>query len=704
MPWMVMTFLFWSGGSLAAPSVLINEVLPMPAFHAERHEELAWMELFNPGPSDVPLFGMRIVVNGIEHRYTHQGMLPARGRILWHFGADDGATPDHLPLHPPACAGTLLLLASNGTTILDTFSWDAPPPGTSIARMPDGASSTAYDPLPSPGRPNPHRPVFTRINAPPELLEIRLPDGQCRISTIPTNASDLIRCTTNGSKPTQQNGAAVQGPLDLPPSTALRCRTFSSDGLPGRDAALTVPEHPHAGPVAWLMADATSLWDDSTGILSSGFFDNHTRTGRHWERPALLGLDDMESIPVGLRIAGSGSRSLAKRSFKLIAREGHGSARKGLPFPDGTWFAEGTLRADASPHAFLRNLLLEEIVQRHDLALDIQPSTPMPLYINGRYWGLYRWMPAKDKAWVRSLSGAPAIDMVAGPAFAPRSGNGQHFAGAMEALLQGAPIDSLERMWDLNSLMDLACIDLWTGRADHDLNVRCHRPRTPDGRWRWVLFDMDLWSTAQENSVERLCHTDRSEAPFLRTILADPVLEERLLARLTVLLATALHEDHAGPLADSLYARHELELIRDHRRWTAELGNPHPKESLRSMHHFIRERRAHLQRYLAAWTGRKQRRLVIEAPAASMGSVWLEGMRLSPGRHIIASFDGVPLKLRVEPAIGVELMGWKGAGKDRPAMLMDAGRSRHLQPILKRRSGTSTPRSPIRLRPSPTGR
>ncbi|MBK8340839.1 MAG: CotH kinase family protein [Flavobacteriales bacterium] len=97
----------------------------------------------------------------------------------------------------------------------------------------------------------------------------------------------------------------------------------------------------------------------------------------------------------------------------------------------------------------------------------------------------------------------------------------------MAMLERGAPLDSIAMMIDVESLIELACFDLWTGRADADLNMRCYRPAQPGGRWRWVLYDMDLWAPPEDPSVERLC-----DGPFpFRTVFAPVARASRSCGR-----------------------------------------------------------------------------------------------------------------------------------------------------------------------------
>ncbi|MBK8341721.1 MAG: CotH kinase family protein [Flavobacteriales bacterium] len=156
----------------------------------------------------------------------------------------------------------------------------------------------------------------------------------------------------------------------------------------------------------------------------------------------------------------------------------------------------------------------------------------MPLYLNGAYWGAYRAMPAKNEELLCKLSGAEVLDIVEGSEGRIVRGGRTHFEKAMAMLERGAPLDSIAMMIDVESLIELACFISWTGRADADLNMRCYRPAQPGGRWRWVLYDMDLWAPPEDPSVERLCDGPFPSAPYLPQLLGHPELRPLLLSRL----------------------------------------------------------------------------------------------------------------------------------------------------------------------------
>ncbi len=642
-----------------------------------------WIELFNPGKKAVDLKGMRLVLADKQHRFDHQLMIPPRGLLLlWCDGRPERGS-QHLGFTLPKSGGPLELFDADGRTLVDSISWKDLPNGISIARMPDGALNRGYATEPSPGAVNPSQMQRTQRLEKPSVTLVHLENGRIVLNAEQLEGSTL-RYTTSGSAVTESTGSVYEGPIELAPGNVLRYAPFSPTALPGSEGLITTLRYSHTVPVMSIALDPGSLHDDSVGIETPGLFANNTRSGRGWEREALMQYNGGDAVPIGLRLSGSGSRGLAKRSFKLYYRARYNSPEQGFPFPDGTYFREAILRADASPHSFLRNRVIEVLVRRYGLSVDVQPSTVTALYLNGQYRGLYRLMPPKDTEWARAISGAEVVDLLAGAGHRPRSGSEAHFLHAREALFRGAPVDSLMAMIDLNSLVDLACVDLWTGRLDHDINVRCYRPREAGGRWRWILYDMDLWSPVEMNSVDAHCAEEVPDAPYLPALLEHPALQQMLLARMTTLQATAFKPAYVTAVADSIHAAHREELYRDHARWDLQLEPPLPDAVLENMHSFIAERPKHQMRHLAEHCGRRLHSVTINVPPTSMGSVKLNGSALLPGKQQVLCFSGIQMELEAIPSVGYEFTGWKSASMIEPKIHLDL--SQHVRMRVQFRS------------------
>jgi hypothetical protein len=642
----------------AQPRVVINELL------ASNHSTLEvngstpdWIELYNAGNRTAQLAGMRIAYRGRQHVIDAPLSLPPKAYLVLLADAHPERGPEHLGFTLDREGGTVLLIGADGFTITDLFTYPPLPTDVGVGRLPDGAAEWSFFTRTSPGltnRPGAEGPLRGRAPLPEVEGLDACSAGPCAVHLVaPKNCT--VRYTLDGSDPSRPQALTATGPVRVDRTSVLRAQVFAPGKLAGPERCVVVDVQHRPVERVDLVADPHHLWSDSLGILVSGAQANHTRQGGDWERPGHYQDIDGRMSGVQLRISGSGSRGLAKRSLKLYAQD------DGLfAFADGTRCDELMLRADAGPHAYLRNRLMEVVVRQHGLALEVQPSEPVDLWLNGTHWGLYRRMPPKDAQWLAQRSGAEAVDVLEGPALVERSGNDKRFLAARDALLAGAPIDSLEAMLDLGSLTDLACMDLYTGRADHDLNVRCYRPRLPGGRWRWVLFDMDLWAPADENSVERMCAASQPETPFVPQLLDHPELQVRLLARLTALQASVLASDHLTHLADSIHSADAHLLEADQARWSAELDRPSPTACLEAMNAFVSQRPEHLFTYLGQRTGRRVARVTVEVPTPDQGRVLLDGMVLPPGRRQVLCLSGIPATLAIKPAAGHEFAGWRG--------------------------------------------
>lgn len=660
--------------SSAQDHLLLNEVLPgnqcLAVDSTGRTPD--WIEVYNPTAHAIDLKGWRIAMAGRQHVFTTPFTIaPKSFRTLLCDGRA-GEGPDHIAFKLAKEGGALLLIAPDGITIADVFSFPAVPADVSIGRMPDGAKNWSFYPTPTPGKANrsTHGPIQGRCPAPTASVESGFHASSLSVA-LTSDAGCRIRSTTDGTAPTLTNGTTYDHALQLTASATLKARAFAPDKLPSEVVTHTYLIGEEQATTFTLDLAPDDLWDDSTGIYTTGLFNNNTRNGKAWERPGTLKQFASGSAhEVGVRLSGSGSRGARKRSFKLFAADA-------FVFPDSTRMNEALLRADASPHAFLRNTTLEVLVQRFGLALEVQPSVPVALYLNAQLWGLYRWMPAKDSELLEQRSGAEAVDLLEGPSFHALSGSNDHFLRAQELLLNRAPVDSIDRVIDTESLIDLACMDLWTGRADHELNVRCYRPKQAGGRWRWMLFDMDLWAPPNENSVQRMSLAAAPETPFVPQLLAHPVLQERLLSRITALQAAVY--SRVASTADSLHRANQAALLADYRRWELELDLPHPDTSLAELERFASARPDHLFAHLARHTGRKLRTVRVEAPPEELGTILLNGLVLPPGEQEVRCFAGVALQLEARPAAQVEFAGWRGVDLATAKGTVELARARNLR-------------------------
>lgn len=666
---------------LLGQSVLVNELFPPAA------GEPGWVELYAPGRTAVDLNGWSLVFmsgDPAEPRATLRlspGTLRPHAHLLVHLNGTKDALDGGTTLHGGRHGGSVLLLAPDRRTIRDVFTWARMPAHVSAGREHDGAARVAYFRTPSPGAANVVGRALHRMLPPPDL---GLADH--RLQGAPP-AGIQWRYTLDGRLP-EDSSAIFLGDRPITATDGIiTVRAFASDALPSDPTSISWSEQSGL-PIVALRADPADLTDPHTGILVGGDRDNCTRSGKAWERDGdveVISADERASEHVRFSVSGSGSRGLAKKNLKL--HRDHPEEVAVL----GPW-KEVMLRADASPNAFLRNRFMERVAAR-GAQVDVQPGTPVRLLIDGHYHGLYRAMPAKNSAWLRSLCDAEDVDIIDGPAGNVVHGSRKRYALLMNDLLGNDPGDSAWWRTDHMSLIDLACFDLYTGRADHDLNMRCWRPRTRDGKWRWIMYDMDLWAPPNDRTVDRMCEDEVPASPWLSVLLARKRWRDALLARTTAWFATALAPTQASALVDSLYGLSRSQLTEDFERWQDTMSMIAPERGYEELMAHVRQRPAELLAQLAKRTGSVIGQLTVDVVPAPAGTVAIEDLDLAGPFNTFAAFKRVDLHLKARPAPGYEFVEWQGCAGVGGEAVVQAGHNKRVSAVFRAIGSSSAPGS-----------
>ena len=626
------------------------------------------MELFNGSDKAYDLYGVRIVLNGAVFSIDSLPPLAARGHATLLFDGQPANGAGHAGFKLPREGGTLLLLARDGATVMDLFMWKNLTDDVSKGRRSDGDPRTGFFSPPSFGEANDPSRAAERVLPAPLMQMAAI--GAERSVVIGTTTNAVIRYSIDGSIPEEGTGRVYKDPIALPIGTVVTARAFAPRAIASEVSRIAVTTSLQNGlPVFSLNADTADLWDAERGIDVEGAHSNFSRRGKEWERAGFLLQGAQWAAPVRIRINGSGSRSLPKRSFTLTGRDS-AIAVPGL----GAWRSI-TLRADASPHAFLRALFMEEVVRASSSRVDMQPSLPVELCLNGHDRGTYRAMPTKNTAWVRSLNNDGPVDLLSGPDLEAVSGDRDGLDEALDALHRGAPVDAIEQCVDLGSLTDLACFDLYMGRGDHDLNVRCWKPRDADGRWRWILYDVDLWSPVDENSLERMSSSGALEAPYLPAILGQPEMRDRLVARMVALLNTVLAPGAASISIDRISNTYYTTLALDHDLWQDSMISPSPEEAQRQLVDFARRRPEILLRSISKELDLRRHEVLVTVDPPTSGTVLLDGLVLTDVRAKVAALASIGLHLEARAAEGMEFVGWGGPDAAEPLITIDPART-----------------------------
>ncbi len=364
-------------------------------------------------------------------------------------------------------------------------------------------------------------------------------------------------------------------------------------------------------PVVSVATDRQGLFDEEVGIYVQGTEPtqpNYSQRGPEWERPGHLEVFEPEegrvlAHGIGIRIHGDLSRRFPQKTLRVYARNAYGPRTLEHRFfhtKDQEVYRRLLLRNAGNDwgYAHIRDATLQGLV--HHFPMESQHSRPAVLYLNGEYWGIHRFRDRLDRHHLEAHHGIPAdeIAILGGWDSGVHTGteeDREHYLAFLGAL-QAGDLDSLAAVdahMEVTSFIDYTITQWYAGNRDWpQKNSRWWRytgseptldPGPRDGRWCWLLFDVDV-SFAFGNSHVAFDPADwllvetggRPPSRFLYWSLFDlEDFREAFLQRLAVHLETTFHPDRVVPHIEANYDRIGAEMPIHAHRWTKPLSEAH---------------------------------------------------------------------------------------------------------------------------------
>ena len=315
-------------------------------------------------------------------------------------------------------------------------------------------------------------------------------------------------------------------------ATVIRARTFRDGSNPSDVITGTYFVDGNVGsryptiPVISINSDRNNLFNSNTGIYVPGVNHRTSQSGTgnyfmDWEKPAHIeffepGGDQGFAQDVGIRIQGGTSPASPQKGLHVIARGEYGKNRISYPlFEDDpssakelTEFKRFIIRAWGSliTGSLFNDAYAHRLMAENDL--DIQAYRPVVVFINGEYWGLHSLREANKNSWYYQYHHGvdrddPGCDILLhsfrnGRPFAYiDEGNDIHWNAMMNYvathdMTEEANYAYLKSQMDIDNFITYMGHCIYVGKWDWpNNNDASWRPRTPDGRWRWIQFDME---------------------------------------------------------------------------------------------------------------------------------------------------------------------------------------------------------------------
>ena len=623
--------------------------------------------------------------------------------------------------------GDFLGLYGPDGRLVDTVGLLAQTRNSSWGRHRDGMPSWCHYEVPTPG-------TFNAAFCTP-MVDAPVPSraggyhGEPITVSLGNSRVTEVRFTTDGSTPTQASVRYV-GPIGLDSTTVLRARAYRDGFNPSEVVSTTYfideIDDSVSLPVVSLITDPEHLWDEETGIYAEGVDPsdpNYEQGGMAWERPVTMELYEADgthefTVTAGIRILGGRSREFPKKNFVLYFRSQYGEDTLQYPlFSTTDWrrFQALVLRMGGDDGEEDLPRMRDRLM--HALGSEVgglvSASRPVFLYLTGRPWGVYNLRERIDVDYLAEHFGHADVDLIREDDNV-RAGDLDHWDTTLDFfrsadLSRPDVLARARRLVDLDDLVDFYLLQSYAGNIDLVVPnlIKC-RPRIEGGRWRWLMWDVDVsfgltstspvthdtlaWFTRDRARPDLGFYNDDGGDTLWATLMLRRLLEAEdtrhdVLNRLADLLNTTLSAAHVVELIDEFAAEIEPDIPYDLSAWADEWDGSYEGwlEEVEKLRAFARQRPGVLRGYTRSQFGLTEAVLTIDEPLSGWGQVRVNSIDVTDYPWTGRYFQEMPVTLEAIPANGVVFAGWSDAAwPQTPIVTVSLGAGTLVQPRFTR--------------------
>ena len=407
--------------------------------------------------------------------------------------------------------------------------------------------------------------------------------------------------TLDYTDPTESS-TLYTGPITVTGTTILRTRVYGEGYLESfMDTQSYLYDVNNGGGTVFvvsLVSDPYNLTSDEAGIMVKGpnalpnypygSMNKGANFWMDWEREAHVEVfnpdgSTMISQECGIKLHGQFSRAEKQKAFKVIARSKYGANRfqaaifSHRPYTDYQSFLLRSSSEDGYKTRF-RDALLQRLAEGGDV--DYQETEIGVLYIDGQYWGHYNLRERINTANICQFEGWEGdeddLDLIKANTNVMQGSN-----DTMVQLLDWVKSHDMktEEAWnvidsaiDVQNYIEYMAVEMYTGNTD-TLNVKRYRNPKTDGKWRWVLFDLDWAFYTDTNSPKRwltpggMGNKNRTDNTLFIACMKNPTFCDRFLTFLGEKMATTYSADNITKMAEEFYNAIEPLMPDHYARW-----------------------------------------------------------------------------------------------------------------------------------------
>lgn len=409
----------------------------------------------------------------------------------------------------------------------------------------------------------------------------------------------VVRYTLDGSEPTPES-PEYTSPITISQTTTVRAKAFLDGYLSSRSATQSYIflGRDMTLPVISLVTDDSYWYDARIGILA-----NNTGDQKYdWRRPVNIEFFDAPNTESKInqlcetRVQGGATRSNPLKSLAVYANKRFGTKRFTYEFfpdqrPGVTEFKSLVLRNTGNDYydLYMRDAIIQRTMAQH-VDLDWQAWRPAIVFKNGVYKGMLniRERSNEDNIFTHYQDaegdGLEDIDLIENW-YELKEGDWENY-NAFQAFYSehNHTLAEYAQWMDWEEFFNLMIMNLYFDNKDFPgNNIVMWRPRTAEGKWRWIAKDTDFglglygvqpdyntiaWLHNPDYDADRAWANGWDHTRLFRRMMEDADLKREFLDRSAIYMGDFLNERGTRAIWDPM-----VEMIKDEYPYHHQAGN-----------------------------------------------------------------------------------------------------------------------------------
>lgn len=453
-------------------------------------------------------------------------------------------------------------------------------------------------------------------------------------------------------------------------------------------------------PVFSLITDPDNLFSDENGIYVEGTNgisgycrDTPKNWNQDWERPAYFEFFEKDrskgfKIHAGIKIGGGCTRLYDQKSLDIFFRSEYGASKLYYPLFEDKPFIEFdrlALRSGGQDwyRALIRNAAAQSIV-RERMDLGYQAFKPVVVFINGEYWGIHMLRERQNEDFIESNYGFDEneLDILSGGSANVKEGSSDHYDALLtyineNDISQQTHYDWVADQMDIDQYIDYYIAQIYMANGDWPANnIIFWRPQKPDGKWKWLMYDVDMSmgshsrGVSSTNILKKLTTTTNTpyESPptatfLFRSLLKNSEFMNTFIQRYSMHMHTTFKPERMKMYVDSVASLIESEIPAHGERWEKSMrlgSNMNWEKHMGLIKEFIDQRPTIARSNLYEFFDLVRLHSVetnIEPEGA--GEVFIAGVRSDELEYGLI-YQTIPAELKAVARPGYTFLGWSG--------------------------------------------